>query len=30
MHFKLYSDQNQKPILGQEQLFLPIAIRAPE
>jgi len=30
MHFQLYSDQNQKPILGQKQLFLLIAIRAPE
>jgi len=29
MHFQLYSDQNQKPILGQKQLFLLIAIRAP-
>jgi len=30
MHFKLYSDQNQKPILGQKPFFLVIAIRAPE
>jgi len=30
MYFQLCSDQNQKPILGQKQLFLLIAIRAPE
>ena len=30
MHYEIYSDQNQKPILGQKQLFLLIAIRAHE
>ena len=30
MHFQLYSDQNQKPILGQNQLSLFVVIRAPE
>jgi len=30
MYIQLCSDQYQKPILGQKQLFLLIAIRAPE
>jgi len=30
MHFQLYSDENQKPILGQKQLLLLVAIRATE
>jgi len=30
MHYEIYSDQNEKPILGQKQLFLLIAIRAHE